>query len=93
MMAKSCPRELAAATLIRGLAELPAKVRAALSFSLNKQIPIASQVKLKLQGVFLNAFNHVAWYGDYLPVQSSYFGTTAIASGPRNIEVRANIEF
>ena len=64
-----------------------------MDLSLNKQIPIASQVKLKLQGVFLNAFNHVAWYGDYLPVQSSYFGTTASASGPRNIEVRANIEF
>jgi hypothetical protein len=70
--------------------------------SINKSIPIKGDVRLKLQGVFLNAFNHVAWYGgtqnptcsvSAACVQSSTFGTTSNSSGPRQIELRANIQF
>jgi len=61
--------------------------------SLTKLVPIESSVKLKLQGVFLNAFNHVAWYGMDTGVQDSTFGTTASSSGARQIEIRANLQF
>jgi len=71
--------------------------------SLTKLVPIESRINLKLQGVFLNAFNHVAWFGgtqnpyacsaSTACVQSSTFGTTANASGPRQIEIRANLQF
>ena len=71
--------------------------------SLNKLIPIKDDVRIKLQGVFLNAFNHVAWFGgtqnpytcsaSTACVQSPTFGTTANASGPRQIELRANVQF
>ena len=70
--------------------------------SLSKLVPIKEDIRLKVQGVFLNAFNHVAWFGgtenpvcaaSTACVQSSTFGTTANASGPRQIEIRANVQF
>jgi len=61
--------------------------------SLTKLIPIKSTINLKLQGVFLNAFNHVAWYGMDTGVQDATFGTTSSTSGPRQIELRGNIQF
>ena len=61
--------------------------------SLTKLIPIKSELKLKVQGVFLNAFNHVSWYGMDTGVQDGTFGTTATSSGPRQIEIRANLQF
>ncbi len=61
--------------------------------SLTKRIPIKGPVNLKLQGVFLNAFNHVAWYGMDTGVQDGTFGTTSTTSGPRQIELRGNIQF
>ena len=71
--------------------------------SLNKVIPIKEGIRLKFQGVFLNAFNHVAWLGgtqngictqSAACIQSSTFGTTANTLGtPRQIELRANVQF
>jgi hypothetical protein len=61
--------------------------------SLTKLVTIESSVKLKLQGVFLNAFNHVAWYGLDSGVQDGTFGTTSSSSGARQIEIRANLQF
>ena len=65
-------------------------------FALNKVVPIyRDQVNLKLQGVFLNAFNHVSWTGMQTSIQSTTFGTTStvFGSGARQIEVRANLTF
>ncbi len=70
--------------------------------SLTKLVPIVSTVNLKLQGVFLNAFNHVSWIGMDTGVQDGTFGTTSTTAesgvlgasdGGREIELRANIEF
>lgn len=61
--------------------------------SLTKLILIKSSISLKVQGVFLNAFNHVAWYGMDTGVQDGTFGTTSTTSGPRQIELRANLQF
>jgi hypothetical protein len=61
--------------------------------SLSKLVPIKDAVHVKLQAVFLNAFNHVSWYGIDTGVQDSTFGTTSGASGPRNVELRGNLVF
>ena len=61
--------------------------------SLTKLIPIESRVSVKIQGVFLNAFNHVAWYGLDAGVQDGTFGTTSTTSGARQIELRGNVQF
>lgn len=62
--------------------------------SINKVIPVFREYNLKLEGVFLNAFNHPAWTGMDSGVQDTTFGTTSsTANSPRNIEVRANFEF
>lgn len=61
--------------------------------SLTKLVPIRGDIHLKLQGVFLNAFNHVAWTGMDTGVQDATFGSTSGASGPRQIELRANVQF
>lgn len=69
--------------------------------SLSKLIPVYREMNFKLQGVFLNAFNHVSWLGlnssfsGNNSVQSSTFGTTSAlyGIGPRQIEVRASMQF
>lgn len=63
--------------------------------SLTKLIPIKSSINLKVQGVFLNAFNHVSWAGMDTGVQDSTFGTTngQFGIGSRQIELRANVQF
>jgi Carboxypeptidase regulatory-like domain len=70
--------------------------------SLTKLVPIKSSINLKLQGVFLNAFNHVSWVGMDTGVQDSTFGTTSStyeggslyqSGGGREVELRANIQF
>lgn len=64
--------------------------------SLNKLVPITEGIHFKLQGVFLNAFNHPEWTGLNTAVQSTTFGTTSTISGAhgaRQIELRANLQF
>jgi hypothetical protein len=69
--------------------------------SLTKLVPIEGAIRLKVQGVFLNAFNHVNFFGLDSGVQDGTFGTTsstslgnaASSSGARQIELRANIQF
>jgi hypothetical protein len=74
--------------------------------SLTKLIPIHDTLNLKVQGVFLNAFNHVAWVGMDTGVQDTTFGTTSTTAesalhsnalstndGGREIEIRANLQF
>lgn len=62
--------------------------------SLNKLIPVYRETNLKLQAVFLNAFNHVSWNGMNTTVQGTTFGTsTSLFAGARQIEIRANFQF
>jgi hypothetical protein len=62
--------------------------------ALTKVIPIYKEMNFKLQGEFLNVFNHVAWSGADTGVQDTTFGTTSgTANGPRNIELRGNFRF
>ena len=63
--------------------------------SLTKLVPVFREVNLKLQGVFLNAFNHTSWVRLNGSVQSTTFGTTStpFGTGARQIELRANIQF
>jgi hypothetical protein len=70
--------------------------------SLTKLVPIKSSVNLKVQGVFLNAFNHASWIGadtgastSTFGVQDTTFGTTdtPFGNGARQIEIRANVQF
>ena len=62
--------------------------------SATKDLPIFEAVHINLQGIFLNAFNHPEWIGGGFNTQSSTFGTTsAVAQGPRRIELRANLTF
>jgi hypothetical protein len=63
--------------------------------ALTKVVPIRDSLHLKVQGVFLNAFNHTAWSGMDTGVQDTAFGTTSSVSGngARQIEIRANLQF
>ena len=65
--------------------------------SLTKSIPITERVKMSLQGSAMNAFNHTAFgFGNNgtISVLSTSFGLgTTTMTSPRNIELRANIEF
>lgn len=63
--------------------------------SLTKLVPVFREVNLKLQGIFLNAFNHTSWVRLNGSVQSTTFGTTStvFGSGARQIELRANVQF
>ena len=77
--------------------------------SASKAFPIRDSVQIRLQGEFLNAFNHPVFGsvpagngGSALgnssnsfasSVQSSSFGTGGVTNTPRVIELRANIEF
>ena len=62
--------------------------------AVSKVIPVFKEMNLKVQGEFLNAFNHPAWTGMDAGVQDTTFGTTATtANNPRNIELRANFQF
>jgi Carboxypeptidase regulatory-like domain len=68
--------------------------------SLTKLIPVYREINFKLQGVALNAFNHVSWLGLNTGVQGSTFGTTSTAygsnngnGGARQLEIRANLQF
>ena len=65
--------------------------------SLTKRIAITERIRFVLQGEFLNAFNHPVFAfntgGGANNLQSTNFGTAYNSNGPRNIELRANIEF
>jgi Carboxypeptidase regulatory-like domain len=65
--------------------------------SLSKRIAITERVRFVLQGEFLNAFNHPVFAfntgAGANNLQSPNFGTAYNSNNPRNIELRANIEF
>jgi len=63
--------------------------------SLSKRFPITEKIRFSLQGEFLNAFNHptFAWAYNSNLLQSTNFGTANNNNSPRNVEIRANIEF
>jgi hypothetical protein len=61
--------------------------------AITKSIPIRENVRFTLQGEFLNAWNHPTWGYLDTGVQDYAFGEEYINNGPRNIELRANIEF
>jgi hypothetical protein len=62
--------------------------------SINKAVPIRESVRLTLQGEFLNVFNHPTFGLGNLNVQQLTFGqATTGPTGPRVIEIRANVVF
>jgi hypothetical protein len=64
--------------------------------SLVKLVPVVEGINFKLEGVFLNAFNHPTWNRLDTGVQDTTFGTTSTIASPngaRQIELRANLEF
>jgi len=61
--------------------------------AITKSIPIRENVRFTLQGEFLNAWNHPTWGYLDTGVQDYAFGEEYINNSPRNIELRANIEF
>ena len=61
--------------------------------ALTKLIPIKEGTALTLQSEFINVWNHPTWGTPNGAVQSSSFGTSGIATGARQIELRANITF
>jgi hypothetical protein len=65
--------------------------------SLTKRIAITERIRFVLQAEFLNAFNHPVFAfntgGGANNLQSTTFGQAYNSNGPRNIELRANIEF
>ena len=61
-----------------------------------RDIPIFEvvHININVQGILLNAFNHLEWIGGGYNTQSLTFGTTcALAQGARRIELRANLTF
>ena len=62
-----------------------------LSFS--KRFAYKERIRAVFQGELLNAFNHPTFGGFNSNIQSTGFGTGGVANGPRQIELRLNIEF
>jgi hypothetical protein len=65
---------------------------------ITKNVPVTERVRFNLQGEFLNAWNHPVFGQGTNPigsnVRSSNWGiTTGSSTGPRNIELRANVIF
>lgn len=67
--------------------------------SLTKRFPIRENINFKFQGEFLNAWNH-PYFGNgggyglaAANVQNPSFGTGYETSGPRQIELRVNVDF
>jgi hypothetical protein len=61
--------------------------------SISKRFAFKERIRAVLQGEFLNAFNHPVFGGFNSSIQSTGFGTGGVANGPRQIELRMNIEF
>jgi Carboxypeptidase regulatory-like domain len=61
--------------------------------SLSKRFAIKERVRAVFQSEFLNAFNHPTFGGFNSYIQSTGFGTGGVSNGPRQIELRLNIEF
>lgn len=66
--------------------------------SVTKQIAIRENLRFSLQGEFLNVFNHPSFNSTNCMdtgVTDGGFGTSSgsCASGPRQVEIRANLEF
>jgi hypothetical protein len=61
--------------------------------SISKRIPVREGISCSLQGEFLNAFNHPNFGNPVSGVNSGGFGSAGTVNGPRQIELRANIEF
>lgn len=65
-----------------------------LNMALTKDMPIFEHIHMNLQAEAFNLPNHPAWLLGNTTVQSSTFGTTSgLASGARQVELRANITF
>jgi hypothetical protein len=61
--------------------------------SLSKRFLFTERVHAVLQGEFLNVFNHPVFGGFNGSIQSTGFGTGGVSNGPRQIELRMNVEF
>ena len=62
-------------------------------FSVTKSIPITERFRMTLQGSARNAFNHPTIGMGTLSINSTSFGRATPGGTPRNIELRANLEF
>ncbi|WP_446742634.1 carboxypeptidase regulatory-like domain-containing protein [Silvibacterium acidisoli] len=73
--------------------------------SVSKSFPIRESVQFRVQGEFLNVWNHPVFGsipgsfdpasngGYYDSIQSTSFATANVTNTPRQIEIRANLEF
>lgn len=65
-----------------------------LNMAVTKDMPVFERVHMNLQAEVINLPNHPEWLLGNTTVQSSTFGTTgSLATGPRQVELRANITF
>jgi hypothetical protein len=61
--------------------------------SISKRFAYKERIRAVFQGELLNAFNHPTFGGFNNNIQSTSFGTGGVSNGPRQIELRLNIEF
>src|SRR6185312_4730775 len=64
--------------------------------SVSKTIPIHEQYRFRLQGEFLNVWNHPTFGSPNVSIASTSFGRSGVSnqgSFGRQIELRANFEF
>ncbi|MGH9727434.1 MAG: carboxypeptidase regulatory-like domain-containing protein [Candidatus Acidiferrales bacterium] len=63
--------------------------------SLTKVVPITERIRFVFQGEALNVFNHPEWANPNSGVQGSDLGQSGLGgfSGPRQLELRARIDF
>jgi hypothetical protein len=65
-----------------------------LNMAVTKDVPIFEAVHINIQAEAFNLPNHPAWLLGNTTVESSTFGTTgSLATGARQLELRANITF
>jgi hypothetical protein len=61
--------------------------------AITKQTPIRENLRFVFQAEFLNAFNHPIWSTYSSNVQDPAFGNVYVSNSPRQIQLRASIDF
>jgi hypothetical protein len=66
--------------------------------SLSKSVAVHDTMRFRLQGEFLNVWNHPVFGSTPSSMSSGYvqsnsFGLAGVTNTPRRVEIRANFEF
>jgi len=61
--------------------------------SLTKAFFVRNEINMKLQGEFLNVFNHPVWGSPNASLLSTGFGESSVSNTSRQIELRLNVAF